>query len=256
MRTLGASRGLGAEYTRQLLQRPNYQVVATCRRPENSAELQDLAAEHGSRLTVLPLDVQDEASIAAVARDVHARHAAGVDLLINASGVLHIPDTGLQPETSISRLERDNMNYSFAVNAMGPLLVCKHFVPLMQQRSGSESGAGARPRVIANMSARIGSVADNGLGGWYSYRASKAALNQMSRSLSIELERKKAGVAVLLLHPGTCDTGLTKPFQKNVPKEKLFTRERGVRQLLGLIDGATIDDNGSFWAWDGQTIPW
>lgn len=110
--------------------------------------------------------------------------------------------------------------------------------------------------MIANLSARVGSIGDNRLGGWYSYRSSKAALNQLTKTMSIELGRKGRKVASLLLHPGTCDTDLSAPFQRNVAPEKLFTRERGVRQLLDIIDRATMEDNGKFYAWDGSEIPW
>lgn len=106
------------------------------------------------------------------------------------------------------------------------------------------------------MSARVGSIGDNGLGGWYSYRASKAALNQLTKTLSIELARKHHAVAAVLLHPGTCNTDLSKPFQRNVKPEKLFSRERGVTQLLHIIDNITMGDTGRFIAWDGTDIQW
>lgn len=110
--------------------------------------------------------------------------------------------------------------------------------------------------MIANLSARVGSITDNGLGGWYSYRSSKAALNQLTKTLSVELARKKVNVAAILLHPGTCDTDLSKPFQRNVPEEKLFTKERGVRQLLSIVESTSLDHNGTFIAWDGSHIDW
>ena len=113
----------------------------------------------------------------------------------------------------------------------------------------------ARPAVVANLSARVGSIGDNRLGGWYSYRASKAALNQLTKCMSIELARR-GKVCCVLLHPGTADTALSGPFQRNVPPEKLFTRERTVRQLLGIVDRCTMADNGGYFAWDGETIPW
>ena len=106
------------------------------------------------------------------------------------------------------------------------------------------------------MSARVGSIGDNRLGGWYSYRASKAALNQLTKTMAIELRRKNQNVAAILLHPGTVDTDLSKPFQKNVAPEKLFTRERAVEQLLRIIDGVEMKDTGKYYAWDGSEIPW
>lgn len=113
-----------------------------------------------------------------------------------------------------------------------------------------------RPAVIANLSARVGSIGDNRLGGWYSYRASKAALNQLTKTMSLEFQRRKQPVAAICLHPGTCDTDLSAPFQRNVPPEKLFTRERAVEQLLRIIDSTTMADTGRFVAWDGSPIEW
>ena len=106
------------------------------------------------------------------------------------------------------------------------------------------------------VSARVGSIADNRLGGWYAYRASKAALNQSVRTLAVEQGRGRKGSICVALHPGTVDTQLSKPFQRNVPDGKLFTPEQSANYLLTVIDGLGPDDNGSFFAWDGQAIPW
>ncbi|GAB4819422.1 hypothetical protein N2152v2_006468 [Parachlorella kessleri] len=110
--------------------------------------------------------------------------------------------------------------------------------------------------MVANLSARVGSIGDNRLGGWYSYRASKTALNQLTKCAALEFERKRQAVACILLHPGTVDTDLSKPFQKNVKPEKLFSKERAVRQLLDIIDRTTMRETGKYYAWDGQEIPW
>ena len=110
--------------------------------------------------------------------------------------------------------------------------------------------------LIANLSARVSSIGDNGIGGWYSYRSSKSALNQLTKTLSIELARKKPAVACVLLHPGTCETDLSAPFRGNVPPGKLFSRELAVSQLLGVLNGVTQADTGKFFAWDGSQIEW
>jgi len=252
----GASRGLGAEFCRQLLARDESTYVVACSRsPETSPELNLLQATYGAeRLVTLPLDLAKEATIETAAETIRNLHGR-VDLLINTAGVLHIPGTTMQPETTVAKLDHNNMLLSFQTNCLGPMLVCKHLVPLMARRSSALSDT-PRSRVIANLSARVGSIGDNGLGGWYSYRGSKAALNQMSKTLAIELGRKQSGITVLMLHPGTCDTDLTKPFQKNVRPEKLFPRERGVEQLLTIIDRATEEDNGKFYDWKGDVVPW
>ncbi|PKI75214.1 hypothetical protein CRG98_004365 [Punica granatum] len=121
-----------------------------------------------------------------------------------------------------------------------------------------KAGGGTKREVaiVANLSARVGSIGDNRLGGWHSYRASKSALNQLTKTVSVEFARKKDPIACILLHPGTVDTDLSKPFQRNVPEGKLFTKEYSVQRLLGIIDNAKRQDNGKFFAWDGQEVPW
>jgi NAD(P)-dependent dehydrogenase (short-subunit alcohol dehydrogenase family) len=123
----------------------------------------------------------------------------------------------------------------------------RHFHPLMA-RDGKA--------VFAAISARVGSIADNRIGGWYAYRASKAALNQLLRTASIEFARRHKNAIVVALHPGTTDTGLSRPFQANVPEEQLFSVDKTVGHMLSVIDGLSTDDSGGFFAWDGQPIEW
>lgn len=129
----------------------------------------------------------------------------------------------------------------------------QHLWPLLK---AGGSAPGRDFAVVANLSARVGSIGDNKLGGWHSYRASKASLNQLTNTMSVEFARKKDPIICLLLHPGTVDTDLSKPFQRNVQKSKLFTREFSVQKLLNIINNAKSSDNGKFFAWDGQEIPW
>ncbi|EFN56040.1 hypothetical protein CHLNCDRAFT_35335 [Chlorella variabilis] len=250
----GSSRGLGLEFARQLLQRPDHAVVATCRTPSAARELQELQRQHGSsRLAVVQLDPNDEASIAAAAEHVAAQHSH-LDLLVNASGVLH--DATMTPETGLARVTMDSLLKCFQVNAAGHILVCKAFAPLLVNAAEAGGATPERPAVIANLSARVGSIGDNQLGGWYSYRASKAAVNQLTKCMALEFERRKQPVACILLHPGTVDTDLSKPFQRNVPPEKLFPRERAVRQLLQIIDRTSMQDTGRFYDWKGTEVEW
>jgi len=201
---------------------------------------------------VLRLDVTDESSLEAAAAAV--RDASGkLDLCLNVAAVLHIPGTSMQPEVAYERVRMDNLMLSYQTNAMGPMMVARHMVPLL--KGGGDRAAG-RPAVLASLSARVSSIGDNQLGGWYAYRASKSALNALMKTLSVELARKKMNVSTVLLHPGTCDTDMSLPFRKNVAPEKLFSRDRAVSQLLGIIDGVSMSDNGTFKAWDGQEIPW
>jgi len=256
----GASRGLGLEFVRQLLGnskectgRTGGRVIATCRNPASAAELTALAQRFPDRLIVLPLDVTQPQSIKAAAAEV-ARTAGSLHLLLNVTGVLHTPE-GLFPETSLSKVEPENLLYSYQVNAIGPTLVTKEFAPLLTKTAGS-SGNSPWPVVVANLSARVSSVGDNRLGGWFSYRASKCALNQLTKTAAIEFARRRHPVTCILLHPGTANTGLSEPFQKNVPADKLFTKERTIEQLLSIIEEVNPADNGTFFAWDKQVIPW
>lgn len=250
----GASRGLGLECVAQLLQREACKVVATCRTPGRATSLQQLQEQHPGRLQVFQLDVTDFDSVQRCSEQVQ-QHYQHLDVLFNVTGILHIPGK-MAPETALSRVEYDNMVLSMQTNAIGPLLVCQQFAPLLIAAKNVRGADDERPAVIANMSARVGSITDNYLGGWYSYRASKAALNQLTKTMSLEFARRRHKVACVLLHPGTCDTDLSMPFQKNVKPEKLFSRERGALQLLGLIDDMTMEKNGSYLAWDGSAIQW
>ncbi|CAM6089756.1 unnamed protein product [Calypogeia fissa] len=249
----GASRGLGFEFVRQLLSRSAAgNVVATCRNPDSAEGLKALQEQHPGRLSILPLEVTVESSIEAAAKafgDIHG----GLDLLVNTAGILHIPSV-LQPETGLGKVNLESLVLTYKINAAGPLLVMKHFANLLKAGRGKDTTKA--PAVVANLSARVGSIGDNKIGGWYSYRASKSALNQLTKTASVEFARQRASVVCILLHPGTVDTELSKPFQKNVPEGKLFTKEYSVERLLGIIDSVDLKDNGKFFAWDGQEIPW
>ncbi|CAL5223686.1 g6237 [Coccomyxa viridis] len=249
----GASRGLGLEFVKQLLDKPDHRVVATCRNPDGAAELQELQGRSSGRLDIVQLDCTDEGSIAEAASQVSGSHRH-LDLLLNVAGILHIPGK-MSPETALSRVTADSLLTNFQINAMGPILVSKRFASLLAKASEGSSASRDRPAVIANLSARVGSISDNSLGGWYSYRASKTAQNQLSKCMAIEFARRKQNIAVVMLHPGTVDTDLSEPFQKNVKPEKLFAKERAVKQLLDIIEGVTMETNGSYLAWDGQSIP-
>lgn len=227
-------------------------MVATCRNPNNASELAKLRERHGKRVSIVPLDVTEEETIAAAAGVVREEFGS-LDLLVNTAGILHIPKK-MQPETGLQRIDPEALMMCYRVNAMGPILVTKHMSSLLSEGGGRQSGRVAS--VIANISARVGSIGDNRLGGWYSYRASKSALNQLTRTASVELARKKSPVVSILLHPGTVDTDLSKPFQRNVAEGKLFTRQYSVECMMKIIDNVEVKDNGRFFAWDGQEIPW
>ena len=242
----GAGRGIGLEFVRQLLAEARFsRVLAGCRDPGRATGLTALAATE-PRLQVLRLDVADEACIANAARS--ARELTDrLHLVVNCAGMLHDATAGIAPEKRLADVRPEALAASFAVNAFGPLLVAKHFEPLIARRERA---------VFANISARVGSTGDNRLGGWHAYRGAKAAQNMFTRTVAIEWARSRRNVVCVALHPGTTDTDLSRPFQASVPPEKLFTPERTVRQLLAVIDGLAPTDTGRFLAWDGSPIPW
>ncbi len=232
---VGASGGIGAAVLQQLSQCPYVtRILALSRRPGMSTE----AIVHHA------IDVTDETSIATAAQ-VARTQLGDVHLIFVATGLLH--DGDLQPEKALRQLSPEAMARAFAVNAAGPALVAKHFTPLLP-RSGKS--------VFAAISARVGSIADNGLGGWYAYRASKAALNQLIRTTAIEVARKHPDAVFLALHPGTTDTDLSEPFQAGVPDGKLFTPAYSANRMLQVIDQATPADSGKLIAWDGAVLPY
>ncbi len=187
------------------------------------------------------LDVLDEASVAAAAGHVAA--LGELRLVFDATGALS--KDGLVPEKSWRQIDPDAMARAFALNAIGPALLAKHLLPVFPRRGRA---------VFATLSARVGSITDNGLGGWYSYRASKAALNQIVRCAAIELARSRPDALCIALHPGTVDTGLSESFAK--AGLEVQPPDLAAERMLAVIDGLTPADSGGFRDHLGQTIPW
>lgn len=249
----GASRGLGLEFTRQILAKYSEgPVIATCRNPDSADNLKALKDQYPSRLTVMKLDVTDEFSVKVVAREIYDKYGR-LDLYVNTVGVLHIPDV-LIPERKIDQFNRESAMLAFKINAVGPAIVAKHMLPLL--KFGQGEGTGREGAVLVHLSAKVGSIYDNRLGGWYSYRASKAGLNQLTRTIGVECLRLKLPVITVLLHPGTVDTDLSKPFSRNVPPEHLFTPAASVEKLLDIIDSLKPEDCAKFFNYDRQELPW
>jgi len=166
-------------------------------------------------------------------------------LVINASGFLH--SNLVKPEKRLSHINRSNIIKNFSINSIAPILIAKSIEKFIRPEL---------PFSYSSLSARVGSIGDNKLGGWYSYRASKAAQNQFLKTLSIEWRRKFPLSIVSILHPGTCDTKLSKPYQSKVPKHKLFTPYQSSEYLMNIISELKPSDSGKFLAWDRSIIPW
>jgi NAD(P)-dependent dehydrogenase (short-subunit alcohol dehydrogenase family) len=241
----GASRGIGLALVDELLESNADQlVIATCRNPSSSDGLKSLIKNYGERLKVFPLDPTVESSAIKVAETL-AKQPTSIELLINCTGILH--HSKLRPEKRIDDINIENLIELFKVNSISAMLAIKHLRKFLLRDSRS---------VIVNLSARVGSISDNCLGGWYGYRSSKAALNQLTKTLSIELQRNLPLNVCVALHPGTVDTQLSQPFQSAIPKEKIFTTQTAARQILDVISKLNSTDTGSFIAWDGSKVPW
>jgi len=242
---VGASRGIGLALVEAQLADPAVRrVIATCRPTSDRSGLQRLTELHRERLHRVELDVTDDSSLSSFGQYLDGVDG-GVDSTIHAAGILH--EASLQPEKSLADCNAANLRRSFEVNSIGPLMVARCLLP----RQGRQ-----RPFSFAVLSAMVGSIADNRLGGWYGYRASKAALNQMIRTLAIECRVKHPGARILAIHPGTTDTALSRPFQRNVKPEKLYTPAQTAERILRVIRHAEVAQSGSFLNWDGKEIPW
>jgi len=228
----GANGGIGSAFIDCLLEDPGVgRVTALSREP---------VARRHDRLQSATVDFADEASIEAAAR----QSGQGIDLVIVATGILH-RDPDIRPEKRLADIDGKAMAEVFHINTIGPALIAKYFLPLLRRDAKS---------VFAAISARVGSISDNRLGGWASYRASKAALNMLMRTFSIEQSRVNPASIVVTLHPGTTDTRLSRPFQRNVPEGKLFAPDFVAEKLLAVLDGLAPDDSGGFFAWDASRI--
>ena len=224
---IGASGGIGRALADAIEEEGNHDTVFRFARSSQGAD---------------HLDLTDEASIAAAAARV--RRAGEPSLVIVATGLLSEGENG--PEKTLRNLDPEWLARTLAINTIGPAIVAKHFLPLLP-RTGKP--------VFAALSARVGSISDNRMGGWHGYRASKAALNMLIRNFAIEAKRANDRSIVIGLHPGTVDTELSKPFQGNVAPGKLFDPERAALQLLDVIEGLKVSDTGKCFAWDGEEVP-
>ncbi len=234
--------GIGQALLGELAARaPGLQLWCSQRRPLAAAE----AVSGGvGAVRQLSLDVSDDDSLQAL-RQWALEQLAPLRLVIYAAGVLQ--EGSMTPEKRLSQVNRHAFERSFSVNAWGPLLVAQALEAALPRD---------QPALFASLSARVGSIGDNRLGGWYAYRAAKAAQNQLLSTLAIEWRRRLPQVCVTLLHPGTTATALSAPFRSAVAPPQLFSPERAASQLLDVLERQTPAESGRFLAWDGREIPW
>ncbi|WP_431689243.1 SDR family NAD(P)-dependent oxidoreductase [Hahella sp. NBU794] len=230
---VGASGAIGAALTYRFASEPDAQVFAFSRSPRTWEQ---------SNIQSGRLDFSDEESIQRAAEIAAA--SGPLDRVIVAVGLLH--SATMRPEKALKELERTNFEACFLANVIGPMLVAKHFLGLLHP---------SRPAVFAALSARVGSISDNRLGGWYAYRSSKAALNMALKTASIEVARRNKQAIVVGLHPGTVASALSAPFLERVPPQRLFTPDQAAGHLMKVIERLRPEDTGKLFAWDGSEIP-
>jgi NAD(P)-dependent dehydrogenase (short-subunit alcohol dehydrogenase family) len=232
----GASGGIGAALVAQLESSDRFDAIHSGAR--------NLPGTARPKTIPFTFDLSDEASIAQAAQAIG--EAGPLDLALVATGMLH--STGSQmPERSSRALDAQAMAQVFAINTFGPAIVAKHFLPLMRRDERS---------VFAVLSARVGSIGDNRLGGWHSYRASKAALNMLVRNFAIEFATRNPQGIVVAIHPGTVNTDLSRPFQRAVPEGALFEPRQSAMHMLALLESLSPSDSGDLFAWSGERIPY
>jgi NAD(P)-dependent dehydrogenase (short-subunit alcohol dehydrogenase family) len=220
---IGSSGGIGKALATRLKVDRRFEMVATLSRTEDGLEITDerVVEAHARRLA-----------------DMRSRF----DLIINATGALVIE--GRVPEKTIKAISADDMVRQFYVNAIGPALLLKHFHHLLPRQGRS---------VFASLSARVGSIGDNRLGGWISYRAAKAAQNQIVKTAALEIARTHPDAIVVALHPGTVATALSKPF---VADRQTTPADEAARRLIEVIEHLQADATGRFFSHDGSVIEW
>ena len=217
-----------------------HKPISTARNPKDCEGFRQL--QPSERVQWFNLDFLNSDQIATTGEGILAA-APHIDRIIITAGILH--DGEIQPEKRVGALEAEAMLHLYQINAMGPVLFLKSLWPALRR---------AHPITAASLSARVGSISDNRLGGWYSYRASKAALNQYMRTLSIELARYNDQAKIVTLHPGTVETDLSQPYRSQVAKGQLKSAAESADQLWAVLDRLSAADSGGFFAYDGKPI--
>ncbi len=253
---IGGTGGIGQAMVKQLVQATANEQGSKANNSNNSTRIKVFATYHKSipdfeadNLHWLQMDVSDENSIKQAADDIKQQNTH-LDWVINCVGLLHTEKS--QPEKALRQVETEFFLKNMQINALAGLLIAKHIRPLLAKAERSAD----KPAIFATISARVGSISDNQLGGWYSYRMSKAALNMGMKNLSIEWGRSLKYVCIVVMQPGTVNTQLSAPFQGNVADGRLFSPAYSAECLLEVLSGMSAAQSGSFVDWAGELIPW
>ncbi|MFI2811697.1 MULTISPECIES: SDR family oxidoreductase [Microbulbifer] len=232
----GAGGGIADAILSEVARRwPDAQLLTMSRERELET---DIAHGHCSLELTEPEAVE-------TAREFLQEQGAAPSWVVHCCGILHDDNHG--PEKSLDQCHDDWLLQSMRINVITHLHLAQALAPLLKKR---------RPLVWASLSAKVGSIGDNGLGGWYSYRMSKAALNMLVRNLSIEWGRKVDDCCVVAIHPGTTDTALSRPFQENIKDDRLYSPATSAGRIIDVLGQLTGEKNGKLLFWDGEVLPW
>lgn len=240
---LGAGHGIGLALVKDLLQNSKAKIICIYRQREKAAKLFELDKENPGRLDAQQTDATSEEDMERTAARL-IESGLKLDLVIVCAGLLH--NDRISPEKSIKDFNSNAYLEVMRVNTLPFAFAAKHFGPLLGARS---------PSALVALSAKVGSIEDNRMGGWHSYRASKAALNMLVKNVAIEFDRNRRQCLVLALHPGTTETELSAPYIANT-SYIIHPPEQTARNLLNLIAGRSLSETGSFLSWDNKRLPW
>ena len=236
---IGANSGIAKSLALKTVQNENSHLVVVSR--DVSFYQQALFSE----ATVINIKNYDEQEISSTVNFIQKLNPENIAQVFMCHGVLHNKEA--QPEKRLEDFSPEAFLQIIHANTITPMLWLKHLTPVLTNKNDCK---------VVIFTAKVGSISDNKLGGWYSYRASKASMNMLIKSAAVELARRAKNIKLISFHPGTTDTELSKPFQKNVPKDKLFTCEFVASQLLTIVENTAIDGEASFLDWQGKNIPW
>jgi len=236
---IGASSGIAKALAQQVISDENSTLIVVSRNIEFYQQ------DKFNQAKVIRVESYQESEISLAVANIEQVSASEISHIFICHGVLH--NEGCQPEKRLEDFSVKNFTEILTANTITPMLWLKYLMPML---------SGKQTCKIVVFTARVGSISDNKMGGWYSYRASKAAMNMLIKSLAIELARRAKNIKLISFHPGTTNTPLSKPFQKNVPEGKLFTSEFVAEQLFAIVENSKVDGEASFLDWQGKEIPW
>lgn len=236
---IGASSEIAKALAQQIITEQNSTLIVVSRHVDFYEQ------DAFSEAKLIALKSYDEQQIGLAVESIRQVMTTAVFQVYICNGVLH--NKSCQPEKRLEDFSADAFTEIISANTTTPMLWLKYLLPLL---------SGKQTCKVVIFTARVGSISDNQLGGWYSYRASKAAINMLIKCTAIELARRAKNIKLISFHPGTTDSPLSKPFQKNVPKGKLFSSEYVAQQLLQIVANSEVDGEASFLDWQGKKIAW